>query len=539
MSDQNTRSGSSPADAEGAGPRPGSRPRIRRPGTRRTRFMKLRNLDLSPDDLEEERKLLKVNDSRLNKLRVKALTSLLQGLREKLRARHPQARPRARLTCLEGRQTGQAFALDGVLVLGRDEKVDLEVQDPEVSRAHCRVETENGWDFRVIDLGSKNGTLLNGHKVDKAELHGGDVLTLGLSFFGFEHSEVQLAIELDDPALADAEQLRELVRFEALVSSAQERLAAVRHDLIQLDLARREHEESDAVQNTVQAFRQLAKRLLREARAKTQRAESVLARVLGEAAPAEAPPPDPASISELTRLEQELNKVVTKLKTLGSRPEGRTTLLRRKQDLEEKVEETRQMRAVGSKPAAPAAPAAQTEALLAAEARIVELEQELALRPSEIPDEMRLVAIALDHERGTEVTKLTDELAELQTALRSTETQLSEKIARFERDNLKLRTANLELKGRLREAVRELVLQAEGMHRSGQAGHASDLARRIVSIEPASDAARYLLARIEPGLTSGALRAQTAFADRNVPLSDSQLPPPPQNPAAPAQEGGA
>ncbi len=526
----------SPPEAGEGAPQPARK--RRRAGTRRTRFLRVRDLEQAADDLADERRALRIGDGRLHKLRLKALQSFLQPLRARLQERHPGTRPQASLRCFEGGQSGEMFSLpEGgepfSMVLGRDERTDLEVRDPEVSRAHCRLESKDGWTFMARDLGSKNGTLLNGVKIDHAELHGGDALTLGLTFFLFEMPEVALALELDDAGLGDPDTLRAMLRFEALVSGAQERLAAVRHDLIQLDIARREHEDDEAVQRTVAAFRKLATRLLREARAKTARAESALAGVLGEELPQPAAKaPEPGELSELARLEAELNQVVDKLRTIGSRSEGRPPLLRRQSELIEKVEETRKLSALGSVPKKqPKSPRSDRE-LEEARARIAELEHELALRPEEVPDELRLVAIALDHERGGEVKKLSQQLAALQDALRQTEARMSEKIARYERSNLKLRTAHLEVEGRLREAVRELVLQAEVLFRGGQLGHARDLAKRIVAIDPASDAARYLLAKIEPAQTSGSLRASDALGDR-VPLSDSQLPP-----APPASEDG-
>ena len=66
----------------------------------------------------------------------------------------------------------------GPVVLGRDGRADLRVRDPRVSRRHVRLEVTEG---RVLltDLGSANGTLVNGARVETAELTDGDVLQLG------------------------------------------------------------------------------------------------------------------------------------------------------------------------------------------------------------------------------------------------------------------------------------------------------------------------------------------------------------------------
>ncbi len=62
--------------------------------------------------------------------------------------------------------------------VGRSEENDIVVQDPNVSRRHARlVRSENG--FVVEDLGSTNGTLLDGAPIDRERIEGGDELTFG------------------------------------------------------------------------------------------------------------------------------------------------------------------------------------------------------------------------------------------------------------------------------------------------------------------------------------------------------------------------
>lgn len=53
--------------------------------------------------------------------------------------------------------------------IGRDERCGLQLLDPMISRRHARVEFEDGgWQLR--DLGSANGTEVNGHKVEVIKL---------------------------------------------------------------------------------------------------------------------------------------------------------------------------------------------------------------------------------------------------------------------------------------------------------------------------------------------------------------------------------
>ncbi|WP_095957209.1 sigma 54-interacting transcriptional regulator [Corallococcus macrosporus] len=81
---------------------------------------------------------------------------------------------------LEGDSTWRfSLPAEGVVLVGRDEQADLRLRDDSVSRRHARlVLTEEG--ARLVDLGSHNGTTLNGRPVDTAQpLLSGDVVSFG------------------------------------------------------------------------------------------------------------------------------------------------------------------------------------------------------------------------------------------------------------------------------------------------------------------------------------------------------------------------
>lgn len=62
--------------------------------------------------------------------------------------------------------------------IGRSEENDIVIQDPNISRMHAQLSrSENG--FVVEDLGSTNGTLLDGAPIDRERIEGGDELTFG------------------------------------------------------------------------------------------------------------------------------------------------------------------------------------------------------------------------------------------------------------------------------------------------------------------------------------------------------------------------
>ena len=65
------------------------------------------------------------------------------------------------------------------LVIGRGADVQLVLADPEVSRRHARLETQDGTVF-LRDLESSNGTFLNGRRLASAiELREGDEVDVG------------------------------------------------------------------------------------------------------------------------------------------------------------------------------------------------------------------------------------------------------------------------------------------------------------------------------------------------------------------------
>ena len=90
------------------------------------------------------------------------------------------AAPSFQLTMRSGPTPGKAFPLEKEeILLGRDLANDIPISDPEISRRHARFVMQ-GESFLVEDLGSTNGTFLNGQRVSSPQqLRAGDVITLG------------------------------------------------------------------------------------------------------------------------------------------------------------------------------------------------------------------------------------------------------------------------------------------------------------------------------------------------------------------------
>ncbi len=80
----------------------------------------------------------------------------------------------------------QSFPLgNGEAVLGRDEQCDIRLTNNGISRQHLRLLTVMGDTF-IEDLGSRNGTYVNGRLASKCALNDGDVLQVGTVELCFE-----------------------------------------------------------------------------------------------------------------------------------------------------------------------------------------------------------------------------------------------------------------------------------------------------------------------------------------------------------------
>jgi FHA domain len=109
----------------------------------------------------------------------------------KRRARKPAERrdgaaPRLVVVAAMGHEPGKTFDLRDGAMFGRSDGADIHVEDPFASSSHARIDDRGGAMY-LEDMGSTNGTYLNGRKVKSAErLDVGDTIRIGDSEYRYE-----------------------------------------------------------------------------------------------------------------------------------------------------------------------------------------------------------------------------------------------------------------------------------------------------------------------------------------------------------------
>src|SRR5437879_1252057 len=100
------------------------------------------------------------------------------------------------LVIAEGKEAGREFVFEqSSVVIGRTSECDVVLYDPGVSRKHARIFAEGeGW--FVEDMGSSNGTKVNGSIIKKKQLSDGDAVSLGPVVFNFNATFLDEAPQL-------------------------------------------------------------------------------------------------------------------------------------------------------------------------------------------------------------------------------------------------------------------------------------------------------------------------------------------------------
>ncbi len=109
------------------------------------------------------------------------------------------------LVVVQGRSASQTLKIGAsVMTVGRQQDCQLRIASSQVSRKHCQIFEKKGL-LLVKDLGSSNGTLVNGKKIaDQRVLEPGDELTVGSVKFRVERQEETVLIPDDSRPPASA-----------------------------------------------------------------------------------------------------------------------------------------------------------------------------------------------------------------------------------------------------------------------------------------------------------------------------------------------
>jgi two-component system NtrC family sensor kinase len=92
----------------------------------------------------------------------------------------------ASLFVVRGRDQGKHIPLDPrVYRIGRESTCDIRLLDSEASRVHAELSPLEGGQFLLKDLGSSNGTTINGHPIKQQPLAGGDRIEIGSTLLVF------------------------------------------------------------------------------------------------------------------------------------------------------------------------------------------------------------------------------------------------------------------------------------------------------------------------------------------------------------------
>jgi pSer/pThr/pTyr-binding forkhead associated (FHA) protein len=101
----------------------------------------------------------------------------------------PQAAGRAPYRLAFIGSDGDSYPLtESVTVIGRSPDCDLRISDPSISRRHAEIRLGAGG-ASISDLGSTNGTSVNGRPVREQRIEPGDRLEVGTTRLVFERAD--------------------------------------------------------------------------------------------------------------------------------------------------------------------------------------------------------------------------------------------------------------------------------------------------------------------------------------------------------------
>lgn len=136
------------------------------------------------------------------------ITDVNQAARLSEVAPPSQKKRHAVLVVLRGLEAGRMHTLrEGATTIGRDREADVRWDEKGLSRKHARIVLEGGQYF-IEDLGSRNGTYVDGYRIQRHELHDGARIILSASvilrFNLVDEIEERVAKQLFEASTRDA-----------------------------------------------------------------------------------------------------------------------------------------------------------------------------------------------------------------------------------------------------------------------------------------------------------------------------------------------
>ncbi|GMU62845.1 MAG: hypothetical protein AMXMBFR34_46080 [Myxococcaceae bacterium] len=124
------------------------------------------------------------------------------------------------LKFISGKYQGGEFPLKGEkqVIIGRSSELDMVLVEDMVSRKHAKI-TMAGGKITIEDLGSTNGTFVNGEKVKTSRIKEGDRILIGTSILKLVKAGA------GGPELSDAQVKQQLEQVAAVQSARQTRTA--------------------------------------------------------------------------------------------------------------------------------------------------------------------------------------------------------------------------------------------------------------------------------------------------------------------------
>lgn len=102
------------------------------------------------------------------------------------------------LVVIAGAQVGRTFKLsDTALRIGRASDAEFQLRDTGISRHHVSMYPDEDGRWWIEDLGSTNGTYINGSRISKAALQSGDHIKLGRALIHYQHRGDKQALDQD------------------------------------------------------------------------------------------------------------------------------------------------------------------------------------------------------------------------------------------------------------------------------------------------------------------------------------------------------